>query len=656
MLRFKNVGISRGGRPLIVNASFDLYSGEKIALLGANGTGKSTLLGAVLGEVNLESGNIEQPYAKVVSLEQQLPESSTPAWQYVVNGDAALMKARAELAALSEPSDSSNDGNAEAQGMLLATAHQHVFDAGQSTATSRAQALLAGLGFAPSQMDAPVNTLSGGWRMRLNLARALFVESELLLLDEPTNHLDLDAIVWFERWLNRYSGTAIVVSHDRDFVDRVASHCLFLENQQLKKYPGGYSETARQRSEQFVLAQKNAAQTQRKAAHLEKFIERFRAKASKAKQAQSRMKALEKLNVEMPLRAISGLNFEFEEAQNLSDPMLSIDALSIGYSATKPLLSNVTNVVRQGARIGLLGQNGAGKSSLIKALFDAQSDAAPQIIAGGIVPSKNIKVGYFAQQALEGLRDEESPLAMLKRLFPLEREQSIRGFLGRFGFSGENAMRPIGPMSGGEKARVVLSSIVMQAPNFLVLDEPTNHLDAQAREALTEALASFDGALLLVSHDRYMLRATVDELWVVREGNIFAFDGDLEDFAKISLDTKSPSSAASEIKISAASSAMAISDGICNPREERRLAAAKRAENAIKIGPIDKKIKRIEAELTKIEILINAANTQLADPNFYTNNGAALEVQRQYAQHRKAREEFEIEWLTLSEQKDALLT
>ena len=649
MLRFKNVGISRGGRPLIANANFDLYYNEKVALLGANGTGKSTLLGAILGELTLDSGDIELPYSKVVSLEQHLPDSAEPAWQYVVSGDRVLISARAELAALNE----ADLDDTEAHGMQLALAHQHVFDAGDSTATSRAQALLSGLGFAPQLMKAPVNTLSGGWRMRLNLARALFVDSELLLLDEPTNHLDLDAIVWFERWLNRYQGTAVVVSHDRDFVDRIATHCVFLENQQLKKYPGGYSETERQRAEQFVLAQKNAAQTQRKAAHLEKFIERFRAKASKAKQAQSRMKALEKLTVEMPLRAASGLDFEFEEAQNLADPMLSIEGLSLAYNNNSPLLSNVTNIVRQGARIGLLGQNGAGKSSLIKALFDAKNPAAPQIENGTIVPAKNIKVGYFAQQALESLREDETPLDMLKRLFPLEREQSIRGFLGRFGFSGENAMRPIGPMSGGEKARVVLSSIVMQAPNFLVLDEPTNHLDAQAREALTEALASFDGALLLVSHDRYMLRATVDEFWVVRDGNISTFDGDLEDFAKASLDTKAWASNATDNKTNLTQVNANFSD--VNPREERRLAAAKRAENALKVAPIEKRLKRVEAELAKIEIAIKVANIQLADPNFYNDTAAALEVQRQYAHNTKNREDLELEWLTLSEEKEALL-
>ncbi len=639
MIRFKNIFVSRGGRPLIQNASLDLYIGERVALLGANGTGKTTLLNTLLGEVPLDRGEIEQPFRKLVSLSQHLPQSDLPSWQHVVESDEVLIRAREKVDEVHRT---------DADGMLIAEAHQDLLDAGESTANSRAQTLLAGLGFTDERMNSAVNTLSGGWRMRLNLARALFVESELLLLDEPTNHLDLDAIVWFERWLIRYQGTAIIVSHDRDFVDRVATHSLFLENQVLKKFPGGYSDAERQRAEQQMLAQKSAEQTQRKAEHLEKFITRFRAKASKAKQAQSRIKALEKLKVEMPLRLASGLDFEFQEATGLADPMLKVEDLALGY-AGQPLLSKVTWTIREGARTGLLGQNGAGKSSLIKMLFDAQNPQSPEALQGEIVPSKNIRVGYFAQQALENLRDDDTPVTMLKREFPEKREQELRAILGRFGFSGENSIRPIGPMSGGEKARVVLCSIVLQRPNFLVLDEPTNHLDAQAREALTDALASFDGALVLVSHDRYMLRAVVDEFMLVRGASLKPFDGDLDDYAKLSLEQAAGGKSAQKVEAQKAISQKPSS--IVLPQETPKQLMERKAKTA----PLDKRLKRIEGELEKTLQSITETEKQLADQTNYGAGKDMADLQMRYAYLAKTRDELELEWLEITEQKEAIL-
>src|SRR5690606_27963437 len=493
MIRLRGLGLARGGKTLLADADAAIAPGEKIALIGPNGSGKTSLLRALAGEIVIDAGEIDRPPMRIVRLEQGLPGGGLPAWRHVIDSDAVLREARAAL----EDALAADDGHA------IAEAHAAIAEAGGLDAEARARSLLDGLGFEPAQADAPVETLSGGWRMRLNLAQALFVPSDLLLLDEPTNHLDLDAILWLERWLARYEGSCLIVSHDRDFLDAVVRSTLSIEDCRLVRYTGGYSACERQRAERQALAERSFRRDSERAAHLQRFIDRFRAKASKARQVQSRVKALERLSLAAPLRAASGLDFSFPDAGECPDPLLLAEGLGAGYDTM--LLHDIDLAIERGARIGLLGRNGAGKTTLIRTLT---GELPP--LAGSIQRAASARVGYFAQQGVERLRSDDSPLAHMARVAPQAREAELRGFLGRFGFRGEDALRPIGPMSGGEKARVLLAELVHGKPQLLVLDEPTNHLDATARDALTEALAEFDGALLLVSHDRYLLRASVD--------------------------------------------------------------------------------------------------------------------------------------------------
>ena len=516
MIRLQGLTLSRGGRVLLDRADASIGPGERIALVGQNGTGKTTLLSALAGELPPDAGDIVQPWRDVIRLEQGLPSSALPAWRFIVAGDARLAQARSAL----EQAERDGDGTA------LAHAHDHWQEAGGLTAEARSRSLLAGLGFDTAQAEQPVDALSGGWRMRLNLARALFAPGDLLLLDEPTNHLDLDAILWLERWLLRYPGTAVIVSHDRDFLDRVATATLHLDGGKLVRYAGGYSEFERLRAQRQMQAERERAAWDARVAHLNAFITRFRAKASKARQAQSRIKALERMAVVAPIRALRGIDFVLHEVGDCPDPLLQAQAVDAGYPGHPPVLRGVSMSVRRGARIGILGRNGAGKSTLIRTLV---GDLAP--LAGEVRVSRSVRIGYFAQQGIDRLRGDESALVQLQRIAPAQREQALRDYLGRFGFSGDAATRPVGPMSGGEKARLSLALMLHDRPQLLVLDEPTNHLDAQARDALADALADFDGAVLLVSHDRYLLRATADTLMLVSDGSLREFDGDLDDYA-----------------------------------------------------------------------------------------------------------------------------
>ncbi|WP_434032747.1 ABC-F family ATP-binding cassette domain-containing protein [Cupriavidus sp. a3] len=536
MISVRNVTLRRGVNVVLDRASVTFNPGEKIGLVGRNGAGKSSFFGLLNGTLHEDSGEFSIPAAwKMGQVAQEMPETEQGATDFVVEGDTVLLAAQAEVAA----AEASDDG------MRMAHAYMALHDAGAHDAPARAQALILGLGFSAAQLDQPVNSFSGGWRMRLQLARALMCPSDLLLLDEPTNHLDLDALVWLEAWLKRYQGTMVVISHDREFLDAVTQVTVHVDNAKLVRYGGNYSKFEDMRAEQLVLQQAAMAKQADKIAHLQKFIDRFKAKASKAKQAQSRVKALERMEKIAPVLADAEFNFEFKEPLNVPNPLLSMLDATFGYPApadalpgTSPtvIVRDINRSVMAGQRIGILGANGQGKSTLVKTVAHA---LAP--IAGEISEGKGLNIGYFAQQELDVLRPLDTPLEHMIRLArdtPAHMrapgqsgtEQSLRTFLGTFNFSGDMVHQAVGTMSGGEKARLVLCMIVWQRPNLLLLDEPTNHLDLSTREALGMALNEFEGTVMLVSHDRALLRAVCDEFWLVTKGGVEPFDGDLDDY------------------------------------------------------------------------------------------------------------------------------
>ncbi|MBP0639405.1 ABC-F family ATP-binding cassette domain-containing protein [Cupriavidus sp. AcVe19-6a] len=536
MISVRNVTLRRGVNAVLDRASVTFNPGEKIGLVGRNGAGKSSFFGLLNGTLHEDSGEFSIPAAwKMGQVAQEMPETGQSATDFVVEGDTVLLAAQAEVAAAEANDD----------GMRMAHAYMALHDAGAHDAPARAQALILGLGFNAAQLSQPVNSFSGGWRMRLQLARALMCPSDLLLLDEPTNHLDLDALVWLEAWLKRYQGTLVVISHDREFLDAVTQVTVHVDNAKLVRYGGNYSKFEDMRAEQLVLQQAAMAKQADKIAHLQKFIDRFKAKASKAKQAQSRVKALERMEKIAPVLADAEFNFEFKEPLNVPNPLLSMLDASFGYPAptgalpgTPPtvIVRGINRSVLAGQRIGILGANGQGKSTLVKTVAHA---LAP--IAGEISEGKGLNIGYFAQQELDVLRPLDTPMEHMIRLAkdtPAHMrapgqsgtEQSLRTFLGTFNFSGDMVHQAVSTMSGGEKARLVLCMIVWQRPNLLLLDEPTNHLDLATREALGMALNEFEGTVMLVSHDRALLRAVCDEFWLVTKGGVEPFDGDLDDY------------------------------------------------------------------------------------------------------------------------------
>ncbi|SAL41709.1 ABC-F family ATP-binding cassette domain-containing protein [Caballeronia humi] len=536
MISIRNVTLRRGVNVVLDRASVTFTPGEKIGLVGRNGAGKSSFFGLLNGTLHEDGGEFSIPAAwKMGQVAQEMPETEQSATDFVIEGDTGLLAAQAEVAAAEAGDD----------GMRMAHAYMALHDAGAHDAPARAQALILGLGFSAAQLSQPVNSFSGGWRMRLQLARALMCPSDLLLLDEPTNHLDLDALVWLEAWLKRYQGTLVVISHDREFLDAVTQVTVHVDNAQLVRYGGNYSKFEDMRAEQLVLQQAAMAKQVDKIAHLQKFIDRFKATASKAKQAQSRVKALERMEKIAPVLADAEFNFEFKEPLNVPNPLLSMLDASFGYpaptdapSGTPPtvIVRGISRSVLAGQRIGILGANGQGKSTLVKTVAHA---LAP--IAGEISEGKGLNIGYFAQQELDVLRPLDTPMEHMIRLAkdtPANMrapgqsgtEQSLRTFLGTFNFSGDMVHQAVGTMSGGEKARLVLCMIVWQRPNLLLLDEPTNHLDLATREALGMALNEFEGTVMLVSHDRSLLRAVCDEFWLVTKGGVEPFDGDLDDY------------------------------------------------------------------------------------------------------------------------------
>ena len=542
MITLKNVTLRRGAKVLLDNASVTLNPGEKVGLVGRNGAGKSSLFALLDGNLHEDAGDFNVPAQwRMGQVAQDMPETGQGATEFVIDGDTRLLAAQAEVLA----AEATDDGD------RMAHAYMDLHDAGAHDAPARAQALILGLGFKTTELNNPVNSFSGGWRMRLQLARALMCPSDLLLLDEPTNHLDLDALVWLETWLKRFEGTMVVISHDREFLDAVTNVTLHIDAAKLVRYSGNYSKFEDMRAEQMELQQNAFSKQQDKIAHLQKFIARFKAKASKAKQAQSRVKALDRMEKIAPLLAEADFSFEFREPANLPNPMLSMQGVSFGYPPpedappdTPPtvIVRNVSRSVLAGQRIGILGANGQGKSTVVKTVAREL-----RAIGGEITEGKGLNIGYFAQQELDVLRPSDTPLEHMITLVremtaagkiagQATREQDLRSFLGMFNFGGDMVKQAVGSMSGGEKARLVLCMIVWQRPNLLLLDEPTNHLDLATREALGMALNEFEGTVMLVSHDRALLRSVCDEFWMVSRGGVAPFDGDLDDYQRYLLD------------------------------------------------------------------------------------------------------------------------
>lgn len=631
MILFSSLQIRRGVRVLLDNASATINPGQKVGLVGKNGCGKSTLLSLLKNEISADAGSFTYPGNwSLAWVNQETPALNTPAIEYVIDGDREYRQLQAELAKANE----NDDGHA------IATLHGKL-DAVQAwTIQSRAASLLNGLGFSQEQLQRPVSDFSGGWRMRLNLAQALICRSDLLLLDEPTNHLDLDAVIWLERWLKSYQGTLILISHDRDFLDPVVDKILHIEQQSIFEYTGNYSSFEIQRATKLAQQQSMFENQQQKVAHLQSFIDRFKAKASKAKQAQSRIKMLERMELIAPAHVDNPFTFSFRAPESLPNPLLKMEKVSAGY-ADRIILDSIKLNLVPGSRIGLLGRNGAGKSTLIKLLA---GELAP--LKGDIGLAKGIKLGYFAQHQLEFLRADESPLQHLVRLAPKVLEQQLRDYLGGFGFQGDKVTEQTERFSGGEKARLVLALIVWQRPNLLLLDEPTNHLDLDMRQALTEALIDFEGALVVVSHDRHLLRSTTDDLYLVHDGKVEAFDGDLEDYQQWLSDLQKQTSAAAEPKQESSNSAQARKD------QKRR-----EAELRTQTQPLRKQIEKLEKQMEKLNATLADAETKLADTALYDQSRKAdlTAALQQQAEAKSALEACEMDWLDAQEQLETML-
>lgn len=653
MIRFQQFSLMRGTKPLFEKADATLNPGEKIGLVGPNGAGKTSLFALLMGELHVDSGDIDFPSSwRISHVAQETPALERPAIEYAIDGDVHLRALETELSELEARQQDI------AAGMRIAELHTALADAGAYTVKSRAGQLLLGLGFSMDQMQCNVSTFSGGWRMRLNLAQALMCPSDLLLLDEPTNHLDLDAILWLEDWLKRYSGTLIIISHDRDFLDGIANVILHIDDGKLKRYAGNYSAFERQRAEQMTLMQGMIEKQARHRAHLQSYISRFQYKASKARQAQSRIKALEKMEELAPLRAAAEFSFEFFEPESSPNPLLVMNGLTAGYTdkdangdivSTTPIVKDIRFSLQTGERIGLLGVNGAGKSTFIKTVA-----AELEPLSGKYTTGKGLKIGYFAQHQVEMLRNEESPLWHLMKIAPGTREQELRNFLGSFNFHGDMATSPVAPFSGGEKARLALALIVWERPNLLLLDEPTNHLDLDMREALTEALAQYEGTLLLVSHDRHLLRATTDRFYIVSDGKLKEFDGDLDDYRdwlfKIHLEKNSMhhNDAPADIPAKPA----------VERKEQKRLEAEERQRLSAVKKPLEKRLNWLENEIGKLNDRKSALDSQLADPAIYeqANKDQLKKLLTDQVECVKLLTAFEEEWLEKQDELENLLS
>ncbi|MGG7448235.1 ABC transporter ATP-binding protein [Kosakonia oryzendophytica] len=632
MIVFSSLQIRRGVRVLLDNATATINPGQKVGLVGKNGCGKSTLLSLLKNEIGADGGNVTFPGNwQLAWVNQETPALNEAAIDYVIDGDREYRQLEAQLNAANER----NDGHA------IALVHGKLDAIDAWTIRSRASSLLHGLGFTNEQLDRPVSDFSGGWRMRLNLAQALICRSDLLLLDEPTNHLDLDAVIWLEKWLKSYQGTLILISHDRDFLDPVVDKILHIEQQSLFEYTGNYSSFERQRATRLAQQQATYESQQQRVAHLQSFIDRFKAKASKAKQAQSRIKMLERMELIAPAHVDNPFHFSFRAPESLPNPLLKMEKVSAGYGDRTILNAIKINLV-PGSRIGLLGRNGAGKSTFIKLLA---GELAAQ--SGEIGLAKGIKLGYFAQHQLEFLRADESPLQHLARLAPQELEQKLRDYLGGFGFQGDKVTEITERFSGGEKARLVLALIVWQRPNLLLLDEPTNHLDLDMRQALTEALIEFEGALVVVSHDRHLIRSTTDDLYLVYDGKVEPFEGDLEDYQQWLSDVQKQESQPAD--------AVAKESG--NSAQARKDQKRREAELRTQTQPLRKEIARLEKEMEKLNAQLAQAEEKLGDSGLYDQSRKAelTDCLQQQAAAKSGLEECEMAWLDAHEQLEAML-
>ena len=582
MIVLKSLTLRRGARVVLDAASVTLNPGENVGLVGRNGAGKSSLFALLAGRLQADAGDASMPPNwRVAEVMQSMPETDRAATEFVLDGDTPLREAQAAL----HSAESANDGHA------MADAHLALEHAGAFDARARAEALLLGLGFKPAQLDSPVQSFSGGWRMRLALARALMCPADLLLLDEPTNHLDLDALVWLEGWLQRFAGTLVVISHDREFLDAVTRVTLHIEDARLTRYGGNYSAFELQRAERLGQQQAAYSRQQERMAQLQRFIDRFKAKATKARQAQSRVKALERMEKLAPVLTASDFELEFREPLSLPNPMLVLRDVDCGYGRNA-IVRDVDRTVLAGQRIGILGANGQGKSTLVKTI----ARVLPPL-AGTVTEGKGLAIGYFAQQELDLLREDDTPLQQMVRQAPEAREQELRDFLGRFRFSGEMVHQPIGTLSGGEQARLVLASIVWQRPNLLLLDEPTNHLDLDTREALSVALNEFDGTLLLVSHDRALLREVCDEFWLVAGGAVQPFDGDLDDYQRWLIENARAAARARDDTRSTPDGAAADSRAGGSRRDQRKAQAAARQRAAEETRHLRTELQRVDRRL-----------------------------------------------------------
>jgi len=671
LIRLLSLTLIRGVKPLLETADLSLNPGERVGLIGANGSGKSSLFALLRGEVHQDAGEVVIPPTwRIAHVAQETPALERSALDYAIDGDTGLRRLEAELA----------QAEAAHDGLRIGELHAALHDADAYTVRARAEQLLAGLGFSPAQMAQPVAGFSGGWRMRLNLAQALMRPSDLLLLDEPTNHLDLDAILWLEDWLRRYAGTLIVVSHDRDFLDGVVNVVAHIDSKKLKRYGGNYSAFEKQRAIHLALTQAAYEKQSRERAHLQSFIDRFKAKASKAKQAQSRMKMLARMEDLAPIHAAAPFYFEFGEPERAPNPLLVLEDVAAGYlpspsgrgaggegatvsghQALFPhpdplpegegatiILAHLNLTLQAEQRIGLLGVNGAGKSTLIKTLV---GELPP--LSGEVRQGKGLAIGYFAQHQVDRLRHDQSPLWHLMKLAPNKREQELRNFLGGFNFPGDMVTTAIASFSGGEKARLALALIVWQRPNLLLLDEPTNHLDLETREALTVALAQFEGTLVLVSHDRHLLRATIDEFLIVADGAVRPFDGDLDDYRDWLFKTKFGKSAEPVAEPVARMEQSAIREP--DRKEQKRLEAEARQRLSAQRRPIETRIKRLEEQMDRRNRRKAELEALLADPTIYTEGQKDALKAHLFEQATLAREleQLEIEWL---EQQEALET